>query len=102
MRPTALLACVLFAASAPLAHAASDATKATAQAPARQKAAGMTAEEKAAAKAKRESMTPEEKAEARKRRAAKTTEGGATSAEKKEAPARKPGPPLPAPSAGPN
>jgi hypothetical protein len=51
----------------------------------------MTAEKRAAAKARRESMTPKEKAE-----------GTAASAEKKEAPARKPGAPLPPPSAGPN
>ena len=106
MRPIALLTCLLLAAGAPLAHAATDAAKAAAPASAKQKAAGVTAEDKAAAKAeaksKRDSMTPEEKAEAKKRRGATKADGTAGSADKKDAAARKPAAPLPAPSAGPN
>jgi len=105
MRPTALLACLVFAAGAPLADAADDTTKAGAAAEATQKGAGMSAEDKAAArkksKAKWEAMSPEQKAEAKSRRAAGKPERAAAPVEQKDVQAGKPTADLPPPSAGP-
>jgi hypothetical protein len=122
MRSITWLACVLFVAGTPLAHAASDTSKSTAveskaAAPAagqpadarketRSKWESMTPEQRAEArkrsKSKWESMTPEQKAEAKKRHAEqrKQMESVATK-ETKEKSAAKPAADLPPPSAGP-
>jgi len=122
MRSMTWLACALFAAVTPLAHAASDTSKSAAV---NSKPAGVTAEQKAEAqkkaqsqwesmtpeqqaearkraKEKRESMTPEQKAEARKRHEERRKNAESVAAnDKKEKPAAKPPAELPPPSAGP-
>jgi Sec-independent protein translocase protein TatA len=103
MRLTLTLACLLLAATASIAEAAGDASKAGTEA--QGKAAGPTAEQKAEARkqsrSKWDTMTPEQKAEMKKRYPETRPERAAATGEKKERSRATPAADLPPPSAGP-